>query len=390
MRLLIVSAWPHYRSFDGVVGLNPLTREIDYLADLFGHVRHVAPLHEGPPPAHTSRYQSDRVSVVPLKPSGAPGLLGKIDVLRRSPSYIRTIQSELAAADVVHVRCPSNVSFEALLLLRAARRKARCWVKYGANWRPSGSEPLSYRLQRMCLWNGWPRGVVTINGNWPGQPAHIHSFLNPSFSQQEAHVAASSTGHKHLDRPVRLVFAGRLSSGKGPVRALHVLAQLVRDGIDARLDFAGEGPLHETLRRLTGELGLDGKVGLPGWLPQAQLRSLYQQAHFAVLPSASEGWPKVLSEAVAFGAVPIAGAVSCIPQVLDQIGTGVAVPFHDVDAFAAAITRFVRDPARWDAHRRNGYGSAHLFTYEAYIDRVRRILALDQVQPSKFATVRGA
>jgi glycosyltransferase involved in cell wall biosynthesis len=218
---------------------------------------------------------------------------------------------------------------------------------------------------------------VTVNGAWPRQPGHVHSFLNPSFTLQEARQAFSSTKNKPLDRPVRLLFAGRLSQGKGAVRALRVLAELARRGIDARLDFAGDGPCGETLRRLTVELGLEGRVGLPGWLSQTELHSLYRRAHFVVLPSISEGWPKVLSEAMAFGAVPVAGAVSCIPRVMAQIGAGAALPPDDIDALAGAIESLVRDPARWDAHRRNGYASAHLFTYETYVDRVRQLLALD-------------
>jgi glycosyltransferase involved in cell wall biosynthesis len=206
----------------------------------------------------------------------------------------------------------------------------------------------------------------------------VHSFLNPSFTAREARQALSSTSDKQLDLPLRLLFAGRLSPGKGAVRALQILVQLTRRGIDARLDFAGDGICEAILRRLAGEHGLESKVGLPGWLSQSQLHSLYQRAHFIVLPSVSEGWPKVLSEAMAFGAVPLAGAVSCIPQVMAQTGAGIALPPHDTDAFACAIAHFVREPAQWAAHRRNGYASAHLFTYETYVHRVCQLLALDQ------------
>ncbi len=374
MRLLIISAWPHYRVSDGIAGLDPVTREIDYLADMFGEVRHVAFLHPGPAPANTSRYESDRVSLVPLQPSGGPGLLGKFDVLRHSPSYVRAIRSELEGAGIMHVRCPANISLEALLLLRKKRRTPTSWIKYGGNWRPSSPEPLSYRLQRMYLQRSWPNSMVTVNGTWPGQPRHVHSFLNPSFTAREGRRAASSTQDKYLDLPVRLLFAGRLSPGKGAIRALQVLAQLTRRGIDARLDFAGEGVCGATLRQSAGELGLERKISLHGWLSQSRLHALYERAHFAILPSVSEGWPKVLSEAMAFGAVPLAGAVSCIPQVMAQAGTGVALPAHDVDAFAGAIERFVREPAQWALQRRNGHASAHLFTYETYVDRVRELL----------------
>lgn len=374
MELTIISALPHYLVGDRVVGIAPVSREIDYLADLFGEVRHIAFLHSQPAPANTQAYESGRVQVVPLEPSGGRSIAGKLGVLGRAPSYLRLIRAAVQRARLVHVRCPSSVSLEAILLLGAARRPPRSWIKYGGDWRPSGPEPLANRVQRMILRKGWSNSVVSVNGAWPHQPPHVHSFLNPSFSLEEARRAIAATAGKHLESPVRLFFAGRLSPGKGAVRALRVLGTLVERGIDATLDVAGEGPEGEQLRRLIAELGLSSRVHLHGWLAPLQMRACYGRAHFVLLPSRSEGWPKVLSEAMAFGAVPVAGAVSCIPEVLAHTGTGVTCPPNEIGSFADAIEDLLREPARWAAYRRGGHASAALFTYEAYVDQVRRML----------------
>jgi glycosyltransferase involved in cell wall biosynthesis len=155
---------------------------------------------------------------------------------------------------------------------------------------------------------------------------------------------------------------------------LRVSSALVERGIDATLDVAGEGPEGSQLRQLIAELGLSSRVRLHGWLTPSQMCAHYERAHFALLPSRSEGWPKVLSEAMAYGAVPVAGAVSCIPEVLAHTGTGVACPPNEVGSFADAIEDLLHDPARWAAYRRSGHASAALFTYEAYVDQVRRML----------------
>ena len=60
--------------------------------------------------------------------------------------------------------------------------------------------------------------------------------------------------------------------------------------------------------------------------------------------SCSEGWPKVLSEAMAYGVVPLAGAVSSIPQILAEVGTGRALPPNDVAEFASAVREYANDP----------------------------------------------
>ena len=92
------------------------------------------------------------------------------------------------------------------------------------------------------------------------------------------------------------------------------------------LDLVGDGPSRAECQRLIEACGMSQAYRLHGWLERRALNSLYTAAHFVVLPSTcSEGWPKVLSEGMAHGAVPIASAVSAIPDQLRQIGTGAAV-----------------------------------------------------------------
>ena len=61
------------------------------------------------------------------------------------------------------------------------------------------------------------------------------------------------------------------------------------------------GPLHD----LRGELGLDGAVEFPGWIPRAELRELFARAWAFVYPSKFEGFGLPVLEALAAG-VPTA------------------------------------------------------------------------------------
>jgi len=365
--LAIVSDTPYYLEAGRLVGWGPNVREIDQLATLFDEVRHVAPVYDEPAPrsALASR-RPDRVGLHAIVPAGGRTLRAKLEVLARYPGWARAIRQEVAGADLVHVRCPSNVSLLALLLFALPWRRPPLWLKFGGNWRPSASEPLTYHLQRLVLRRGLRGATVTVNGKWPDEPAHVVAFHNPTLTPDEL-VRGREAAGKTLAEPARLLFVGRLDRAKGANRSIDVVAALHRRGRSVHLDVIGDGPEMETMRAAVDQLGLDDVVTFHGWLSRSALEPLYADAHLLLLPSDSEGFPKVLSEAMAFGVVPLAGAVSSIPQALADIGTGRAVPPGDIEAFADAAEGYLDDPGEWAAASERGVAGAEVFAYDGYL-----------------------
>jgi glycosyltransferase involved in cell wall biosynthesis len=166
--------------------------------------------------------------------------------------------------------------------------------------------------------------------------------------------------------------------------------ELRNRGFNARLDVAGDGPEAAKLVALTARLGLTGSVKFHGWLSRTALEALYHQAHFFLLPSSTEGWPKVLAEAMAFRAVPLAGAVSCIPQILEHSGAGISLPVDDIAGFAREIERIVLSPGLWSRMASNGQRAAAEFTYEAYVERVCQLLQIEHSRPKKHSSAAAA
>lgn len=372
MKLLIVSNMSHYRRANQIVGWGPTVQEIDHLGVIFDEVRHIACLHDGEAPPSALPYAARNVSLVPVPPTGGNKLSDKLNILRLSALYLRTILRGLRWADVVHVRCPANTSLLAVMALMVLRRPQLRWVKYAGNWQPERSA-WSYALQRWWVNKNLHRGVVTINGRWAGQPKHVHTFWNPCLTEDDVAEARRVAADKQLASPVRLIYAGRLERAKGVDRAIHVLARLQQKGLAAHFDLIGGGAQQAEFERLATDLGVRDSTTFHGWMPRPAMAPLYAQAHFMIFPSDSEGFPKVLSEAMAYGVVPIAGAVSSIPQNLAATGAGVAVPPHDIDAFADAVLDYVAHPQKWMAARDAGMTAASQFTYEYYLRAVNRI-----------------
>jgi len=378
MRLLIISNMDHYLRDGRVVGAwDAAVREIDALSELFDEVRHLAVLRSGIVPKQARSYESSRVRLVPMPPSGGPRLRDKLEVAARLPAAAWRIRRELASADAVHVRTPASIAYAALPLMALTRRAPRRWIKYAGDWRPRGRDPISFRLQRFLLRRFSPEARVSVNGYWQNAASHVVSFPNPSFSITEAREAAARTAFKQLTTPVRLLFVGRLHAAKGAARAIDIVAGLREQGIEARLDIAGDGPERERLEVQARQDGLSGQVRIHGWLGRTSLNDLYRGAHFVTLPSSgAEGWPKALSEGMAYRAVPLAGAVGGVASVLRRKRAGLALPSEDVRAWVGAIANIVRSPERWIELADGAQTAAADFTYEVYLERVREILDL--------------
>ena len=370
MRLLIVSHTPHYRAAGGFAGWGATVRELDALAELFDEVVHVAPVHDEAAPGSALVYRNPRLRLRPVAPAGGETLRAKLDIARLYPAYAAAIRDEMGRADAVHVRCPANISLLALALLRVARRPEPRWIKYAGNWQPETPDPWSYALQRRWLAANVHRGVVTVSGRWPDQPPHVHSFYNPSLSEAELAVGHAAAATKELALPLELLFVGALNEDKGVGRVLRLAEALQRRGVAYRLHLLGDGPDRPRYEAWAAGHGLR-EVLFHGWVSRDAVGHFDAAAHFILLPSQTEGWPKVLSEAMAYGAVPIASAVSSIPQILAETGAGVARPVEDVDGMAAAVIDYVNNPAAWRAASRAGVAAAARFGYRAYQDAVR-------------------
>lgn len=374
MRLLIISHTSHYLLDDKIVGWGPTVIEIDHLASLFDKVVHLAPLYSTCAPQSSIPYSAPNVNLIPVKPTGGNSILQKIEILFQFPQYTKLLISESKGADFIHIRCPANISLLSLLIITALKKPVFRWAKFAGNWRPENNEPLSYRFQRFWLEKNLHRGVVTINGHWPGQPPHVFSFPNPCLSDVDILQGQKAAQEKYLVEPIRIVFVGRLEKAKGAWRVLEITSLLKKTGVKVLVDIIGDGPERNSFQKSIQDYQISEEIKLQGWLPKSYLKDFYAQAHFILLPTIGEGWPKVLSEAMAYGAVPLAGNVSSIPQVLNEIDKDLSISPTNTDAFAERLIRFINEPNSWKKASLAGLKIAQGFTYSNYLKIVSKMV----------------
>jgi glycosyltransferase involved in cell wall biosynthesis len=225
-------------------------------------------------------------------------------------------------ADHIHLRCPGNIGLIASVLQIFFPKKPKT-VKYAGNWDPNSKQPRSYRLQKWILSNTFlSRNIkVLVYGNWPEQSKNIIPFFTASFSETEKGLQ-----HKDFTSPFKFIFVGSLSAGKRPLFAIKLIEALMGKGIPVKLEIYGSGVLKNELQEYIATKNLDPFVRLMGNLKLEELKEVYKASHFLILASQSEGWPKAVAEAMFFGCIPVATAVSCVPWMSGDGSRGILLP----------------------------------------------------------------
>lgn len=145
------------------------------------------------------------------------------------------------------------------------------------------------------------------------------------------------------DIPVSQVVlaAGRLSPEKGFAVLVEAAANVLRQHPAAGFVLFGDGGERTKLEQRVRELGLAGRVVLPGFT--AELDKYLPWADVVTLPSFTEGLPNVALEASAAGVPVVATAVGGTPEVVADGVSGLLVPSGSPERLAEALSRLLSD-----------------------------------------------
>lgn len=149
----------------------------------------------------------------------------------------------------------------------------------------------------------------------------------------------------NANRPLQLVYIGRLARAKGLFELIEASMELNRAGREFKLSIAGGGPDQGALIAAAAKAGLHQRVRFLGSVFAAEKFRLWLDADLFVFPTYTEGLPYSLLEAMAAGCVPIATPVGAIPDVMRDGEHGLFVPVKDAGALARAVAALDDDRA---------------------------------------------
>jgi glycosyltransferase involved in cell wall biosynthesis len=145
-----------------------------------------------------------------------------------------------------------------------------------------------------------------------------------------------------FEGPPTLVAVGRLNEQKGFDLLLRAFAGIAEEIPDWRLIIWGEGPERSALEQRVCDLGLSGRVTLPG--ASATPGTWVASASAFVLSSRYEGFANVLAEAMASGLAVAAFDCDFGPRdMITHDVDGLLVAPQDVAALGSALRRLTTD-----------------------------------------------
>ena len=203
--------------------------------------------------------------------------------------------------------------------LRAASPAVQAWLAV--------SEALAGRLADV-LGDG-SKVLVARNG------VDLHRFASGDQAAARLQLGLPPAGRL-------LLGVGRLVASKGFALAVDALATLPDD---VGLVLVGDGPERARLARRAPP----GRLHLLGVRGRDDVALAYRACDVFTLPSQREGWPNVVTEALASGLPVVATTVGGIPEIVSEPLAGELVAPDDANALAAALSRRLALPADRDA-----------------------------------------
>jgi glycosyltransferase involved in cell wall biosynthesis len=135
---------------------------------------------------------------------------------------------------------------------------------------------------------------------------------------------------------------GRLTAVKNYPLLLRSFARALRSFPEAALAVAGEGEELESLKALSGELGIADRVRFTGF--RKEVSELLHASDLFAHASLMEGLPNAILEAMAMGRAVVATEVGGVPELVAHGETGLLTPSGDEEALAGALLRLLNAP----------------------------------------------
>lgn len=140
------------------------------------------------------------------------------------------------------------------------------------------------------------------------------------------------------EKPLQLVYVGRLAEDKGIFEIIEASRIMRNHGKNIQLVIAGSGPEDVRLRSCVEDLGLNDCVRFVGAVFGEEKRRVWEEADLFVFPTYhKEGLPYTLLESMAARTPPVVSPVGAIPDVMEDGVHGIFVASRNPAALAEAI-----------------------------------------------------
>ncbi|QQS42010.1 MAG: glycosyltransferase [Acidobacteriota bacterium] len=376
MQLAVVShkiCWRSEGSPTGYVTDGGFPLQMEAISELFSSTEIAVPCDACESAGGASPLKGRSVTVTPLSVPRGKGIRRKIDMFRwalvNGPAIWRSVRN----SDAVHSPIPGDVGTIGMVFALILRKPL--FVRHCGNWlAPKTTAEKIWKWSMERLAGG--RNVMMATGGADEPPSARNPAVKWIFSTSLRRGQIENNAPLTLPEggKLRLVVACRLEEKKGTDVVISALPAIRAAFPEVELEVVGGGSLLDTLKEQAKELGVADRVTFRGKVEQSEVVRLMKRAHLFCYPtSASEGFPKVVLEALASGLPVITTEVSVLPNLIGP-DCGVILDEPSPAALYEAVVRVCSDPGKYSLMSAKAVETAGEYSLERWRDYIGRSL----------------
>lgn len=370
MKLVVVShklCWESPNSDSGYSTDGGFPLQMKAISELFSETIIVVPCTEAENAPGTSPLVGTSLNVTPLSVPKSKDLLRKLFFPIWLAINAGKIWSQIRRADAVHAPIPGDVGTIGLLF--ALILKKPLFVRHCGNWFVQKTVAERFWKWAMEYFAGG-RNVMLATGGADHPPsdrnANIKWIFSTSLTNEDLEKADSRKFP--VTENLRLITACRLEPNKGVEVVIESMPSVLELYPQATLAIVGDGSLMNQLRTRVEQLDLIDNVIFHGKVVQTQVIGLMEKAHIFCFPtSASEGFPKVVIEALSSGLPVITTKVSVLPSLVGH-GSGVILESNDADSLVEGIRELTSSEDIYLSASLTAVSTARMYSLERWRD----------------------
>lgn len=310
-----------------------------------------------------------------------PTYSGPINYLKVYRKIGILLSSVVEDCDAAIIRIPSSLGQRVAHKVMKKGIPYAVEVVYDAEDGANNSKTLFERL----IWKCMDKDMRSISYNASGVSCVTEHFLQRHYYSKRKDAFVSHYSSLSLDNtfytspkmyPKGKVFsivhvANQVdcSTRKGHIQLVSVLRILKDKKVRVSLTFVGSD-YHDginQLKRLSKDLRVDEMINFTGRVEREELSSLLEKADMFVFPTAAEGLPRVVIEAMAKGLPCVISNVSGNPELVSE---DLLVDYKDIDTMADKIIKLIDNPTYYENVSKANFERS--LCYEASILEKRR------------------
>ncbi|WP_395063660.1 glycosyltransferase [Flavobacterium sp.] len=370
MKTLVISSSPIIVKDNQYYAYSPYVNELEIWAKYSSSISFSCPIWYDDKGLLISKINFPIESITPIDEFNMKSFSGIIKGFQHLFSTLFKLFSTIKKTEHLHLRCPGNIALLGCIVQILFPNKYKT-AKYAGNWDPKSSQPISYKLQKFILENTFitKNCKVLVYGKWKNSSKNIKSFFTATYLEKEKEPILDKT----LDQVIQFTFVGTLVKGKRPLYAIKLVEKLKSLNKNVQLSLYGNGYDNASLQEYCEHNNLKNTIIFKGNQPKDVIKKAYQESHFVILPSKSEGWPKAIAEGMFWGALPIATNISCVSYMLNNNKRGIMLTMN-LEKDVEKISALLNNEISYNEKRNEAIEWSRQFTVDYFESEIKLLL----------------